>query len=407
MAYVYNSQLASLPPRALLADAFDLYHKIQESTEPPTSILGGPALPALGHALAGSIGSAISNVAVFPLDLVITRLQVQRQLRKNSSTRDDAEYKDVPDAFRKIYGEEGGWKAFYTGVVQDTGKSMMDAFLFFLAYNFLRQRRLQAKGGRSKTLPVLEELNVGFVAGAVAKLLTTPIANIVTRKQTDAMVAARSGRSDETSQMSVADIARAIHHEKGLRGFWSGYSASLVLTLNPSLTFFLFEFLKRVLIPRSRRDDPGGRAIFLLAAVSKAIASSITYPFSLAKARAQASNRSRTTEKTADTDSSPPKPAQRPTTVFSTVFQIGRTEGVTALYEGLTGEVLKGFFSHGTTMIVKESVHKLIIQLYYLLLRASKRYPAPSDLARSVADNAQEAGEKVQRAAENITRRGG
>merc|ERR1711964_682015 len=220
----YNSQL----------DAFSSYHKVQEGSH---STLEGPALPALGHALAGSTGTAIANLAIYPLDLVITRLQVQRSLRKSSTTADEGEYKGVLDAFEQIYNKEGGLSAFYGGVLQDTGKSIADSFLFFLFYNYLRTNRLQKKGLNATTLPALDELGVGAFAGALSKLFTTPISNIVTRKQTASMVAARS--SSSRAEPTVADIASQIRSEKGLQGFWSGYSASLVLTLNPSITFFL------------------------------------------------------------------------------------------------------------------------------------------------------------------------
>jgi len=42
--------------------------------------------------------------------------------------------------------------------------------------------------------------------------------------------------------------------------------------------------------------------------------------------------------------------------------------------------MLKGFFSNGITMIVKESIHKLIIQAYYLILKALNKYPSPAEL---------------------------
>ncbi|KAI9815468.1 MAG: hypothetical protein M1827_002602 [Pycnora praestabilis] len=393
MAYVYNSQL----------DAFSLYHKIQESPEPPTSLLGGPALPALGHALAGSTGAAISNISVFPLDLIITRLQVQRQLRKNSSIPDADEYKSISDAAYKIYTQEGGLSAFYNGVVQGTGKSIADSFLFFLAYNFIRQKRLQSRGGESsKSLPIFDELSVGAISGAFAKLLTTPIANIVTRKQTASMVAARSPASSQPPSPSARDIALQIRDEKGLQGFWSGYSASLILTLNPSLTFFFYETFKQNLLPHSQRDKPSASATFFLAAISKAIASTITYPFSLAKARAQASSAAiddndaevkEGLEQVSGGELSGSKPTRRAarSTVFSTILHIARTEGMGALYEGLSGEVLKGFFSHGITMIVKEAVHKLIIQLYYYVLKALQKYPSPQELAQQAGGHAQTA----------------
>lgn len=411
MANVYNSQL----------DAYSLYHKTQEqNASSPT----GPALPALGHALAGAAGTAISNLAIYPLDLIITRLQVQRQLRKSSATPDEGEYKGVLDAFEQIYNKEGGLPAFYTGIFQDTGKSIADSFLFFLFYNYMRTRRLQKNGGKATTLPVLDELSVGALAGACSKFLTAPISNIVTRKQTASMISARSGFT--TGEPSVSDIASQIRAEKGIQGFWSGYSASLVLTLNPSITFFLYEFFKRCL-PRSKRDDPGARLTFLMAAVSKAIASTITYPFSLAKARAQASSKPPVDPSSASgvkaefssihnssdaekTGKDVEKIAKR-STVFATILKIYRTEGAAALYEGVFGEILKGFFSHGITMIVKERIHKLIIHTYYLILKALNKYPSPSEMAQQVGealqDGADMVGDMAKEGYENVSGRVG
>ena len=394
-----------------------MYHKIHESEKKHTSILGGPALPALGHALAGSTAAAISNVCTYPLDLIITRLQIQRQLRKDAASPHSDEYTSIDDAAYKIYTQEGGLLGFYSGILQDTSKTIADSFLFFLAYNFLRQSRLRSHNASSSHLPVLDELSVGFVAGAFSKLLTTPIANIVTRKQTSSMLSARSSADNTAEPATVRSIARQIHSEKGLQGFWSGYSASLILTLNPSLTFFLYETFKRALLPRSQRMDPPPSATFLLAAVSKAIASTITYPFSLAKARAQASSKTVDTndeeikesiEKASDgkvAGTNRGREAAR-RTVFSTILQIAQNEGVSALYEGLGGEVMKGFFSHGITMILKEAVHKLIIQLYYTILRLLKKYPSPQQVAENAKDQAGQvingAGSRAQQTMDSV-----
>lgn len=253
----------------------------------------------------------------------------------------------------------------------------------------------------------MDELGVGFLAGAFSKFLTTPIANIVTRKQASAMLLGRR-TSSETKTDSVRSIALEIRSEKGVQGFWSGYSASLVLTLNPSLTFFLLETFKRTLLPRKHRSDPPPQATFLLAAISKAIASTITYPFSLAKSRAQTStknvNQSDGDEKepykggSAASDSATERLSNHARgNVFSTILHIARTEGVGALYEGLGGEVLKGFFSNGITMLVKEAVHKFIIRLYYIVLKLVKRYPSPKELAESMKEQAGEARNDLEK----------
>ena len=384
-----------------------LYHKAHQTN----SILGGPALPALGHAVSGSVGAACSNILTYPLDLIITRLQIQRQLRKGPTTPHSKEYRSVRDAAHKIYSSEGGLSGFYVGVVQDTSKTIADSFLFFLAYNFLRQSRLRSQSTSSKNLPVLDELGVGFLAGAFSKFLTTPIANVVTRKQTLSMLSARSQNGSSAKSATTKSIAQQIHSEKGLLGFWSGYSASLILTLNPSLTFFFYETFKRGLLPRDQRANPSTQTTFLLAAISKAIASSITYPFSLAKARAQVSSKvvdnndsevkssiqEASDGKTSGTERGR-KAAQN--TVLSTILHIARIEGTSALYEGLSGEVLKGFLSHGITMVVKENVHKLIIQLYYAILKLLKKYPEPHDMVEKAKSQTQYSLGSLQKRAE-------
>ena len=255
---------------------------------------------------------------------------------------------------------------------------------------------MRSSKSASKHLPVVDELSVGFLAGAFSKFLTTPIANLVTRKQTSSMLSSRNPGKD-TDQGSLRSIASQIRAEKGVQGFWSGYSASLVLTLNPSLTFFFFEALKRTLLSRSQRQSPSPQTTFLLAAISKAMASTITYPFSLAKSRLQSSP-GREERKTSSTvkQEETQIPKKAPKNVFSVIIRIAQTEGLSALYEGLEGEVMKGFFSHGITMIVKEAVHKLVIQLYYNILKLLKKYPSPEELAGSVKGHAVQVAEDVR-----------
>lgn len=356
----------------------------------------GPALPALGHATSGALGTAISKLITYPLDLVITHLQVQKHFQTDGH---QAEYNGILDAVAQIYEKEGGIGAFYTGILPEVGKGVADSFLFFLAYSYVGEKRRVAQGSRK--LSALDEIGVGVVAGAFAKLWTTPIQNIVTRKQTAAMVHARDPTSSISPNLSAKDIALQIRDEKGLQGFWSGYSASLVLTLNPSITFLLHKMLLRLLVSRDKRSDPGARITFLIAAVSKALASTITYPFSLAKTRAQVSSQkpSQTTGPVSETEkfkgagqSRAVRARQR--TVFSTILRIAKTEGLWALYQGLGAEVMKGFFSHGITMLMKDQIHTAIINMYYLVLKSLKKYPSPEEMAKMASEQAHDAYEQ-------------
>lgn len=282
-------------------------------------------------------------------------------------------------------------------------------------YNWFRTKRSQ---GNSRRLPAWEELAVGAAAGACARLFTTPIGNVVTRKQTASLITDEgpdtTGQAGRTG-LSFAEILHVIRAEKGLLGLWAGYSATLVLTLNPSVTFYLQHALKKALVDRGRDGESNG-ATFLVAALSKAVATAVTYPFQIAKARVQVSapesprpepeeaereveekkgasaeageedllvveqNVGRTETKAQALAGRLRKTAED--TIFGTVLHIGRTEGVPALYDGISGELLKAFFNHGTTMLSKEIVHKLIVQLYFFVLARIRSSPTAQALLR-------------------------
>ncbi|KAI9375503.1 hypothetical protein BJX61DRAFT_539786 [Aspergillus egyptiacus] len=378
-------------------DSYQLYTRYEDAppqTDWKNAALHGPALPTLGNAVAGAVGAAASNLATYPLSLIIARLQTQKNRKQRSEKEvvgNDEEYIGVLDAARKIYAREG-LGGLYNGLAQDTVKAVLDAFLFFLAYEFFRKRRIAAHYGstrRSKhaVLPVLDELAVGVLAGAFSKVFTTPLSNIVARKQT-------SGPSANS-----AEIASRIRSEKGLRGFWSGYPASLILTLNPSITFFFNGMLKYALRRRNKRAKPSPAVTFLLAAISKSAASSITYPFSMAKTRSQISGASSRSGKVPAGES---KELFFVPSIISDVATIARTEGVSALYAGLQGEVLKGFFSHGFTMLAKDAVYAAIVRSYYLLLIVTRRYPSPEELLTRARERAEEYAEAAREGAKDL-----
>ncbi|KAF4989159.1 hypothetical protein FGRMN_9302 [Fusarium graminum] len=313
------------------------------------------ALDALGHAVSGSIGTAISTASLYPLDLVTTRLKAQR---KTGSSPGD--YDGVISALKGIAANEGGVKALYSGMGTDVAKSVVDSFLFFGFYNYLRPQHRKPK--------IFEELLVGALAGGCARALTTPVSNVVTRKQ---MLG-----SDQSLRQILAEIRR----ESGLLGLWSGYSATLMLTLNPSITFFVNRRLAARIIPALEEEDvPVAWVAFLIAATSKASATAVTYPFQTGKTRLQMAGSS---VDLADSDkeeeiykrASTPKHILKRIadflnqSIYGVIVRIITNEGVRALYAGLQGELLKSFFSHGLTMLTKGVIHRFVIRIWFMVL---------------------------------------
>ncbi|RSL50619.1 hypothetical protein CEP53_008723 [Fusarium sp. AF-6] len=312
------------------------------------------ALNALGHAVSGSIGTAISTSSLYPLDLITTRLKAQR---KTANTTSD--YDGIIAAFKGIAANEGGIKALYSGLETSVAKSVVDSFLFFGFYNYLRRR--------DRTPKVLEELAIGAVAGACARALTTPISNVVTRKQM---------LGDE---QSLKEILTEMRQEGGLLGLWSGYSATLVLTLNPSITFFVNRRLAARIIPALEEEDfPIAWIAFLIAATSKAVATAVTYPFQTGKTRLQMASGSidlgePNVEKRQEARSKTKRILKRMAeflgqSIFGVILRIIKTEGLQALYAGLRAELLKSFFSHGLTMLTKGVIHRFVVRVWFMVL---------------------------------------
>lgn len=242
------------------------------------------------------------------------------------------------------------------------------------------------------------------------------MSNVVAQKQTASLLDNNSDPNKDSAparDLSFHEtLDSLIHQHGGVRGLWAGYSASLVLTLNPSLTFFLQEVLKRAVVPRERWEDPGAKVTFLLAAVSKVLATAATYPFQVAKARVQLSvgglgvGEEQRKEGKEGADGGVVKG-----TIFATVWRIARAEGAGALYDGMSGELLKGFFSHGTTMLSKDVIHRFIVQLYFAILAALRRYPQfrmrISERMRGAREQVSQRYLQVSSTLVNETRQGG
>ena len=270
--------------------------------------------------------------------------------------------------------------------------------------------RQRARAAPTAQLPALEELAVGYAAAALSRLVTTPAGVVVARLQTASLTTSPAPPPTVPAQPaappaprqrpSASAVVSQILAERGLAGLWAGYAATLVLALNPALTFAVFEALKRAFVSRARRADPPAAATFILAAAGKAAASCATYPFSLAKARAQCailkeSEKGAAGETTDKEEGHTLHEEVKKKSMLVTLRQVMQDDGVSALYEGLDGEILKGTLSHGTTMLVKGAAHRAVVQTYLVLLRALRRQPGPGELATRADEKAADATKAV------------
>lgn len=137
------------------------------------------------------------------------------------------------------------------GIVPDTLSTVINNFLFFYAFIFLRTRVVARETLRTNSkgpvvLSAIQEVAIGCAAGLFSKFIVTPLSNITVRAQTEKRRSVAKGKkaakqvdsdSDDSDdeyagEVGLLEIARTIHSERGITGFWSGFQSSILLVSN-------------------------------------------------------------------------------------------------------------------------------------------------------------------------------
>ena len=123
----------------------------------------------------------------------------------------------------------------------------------------------------------------GAIAGSATVLITNPIWVVNTRMTARQSVSASpSLPAPSPSKPSTLSTLMKLFKTEGPMALFAGVLPALVLVINPILQYTVFEQLKDVLEKR-RRVTP--RDAFVLGAIGKLLATSITYPYITVKSR--------------------------------------------------------------------------------------------------------------------------
>ncbi|KAJ3213941.1 ADP/ATP carrier protein [Clydaea vesicula] len=308
------------------------------------------------NAVSGSLGALFANTLIFPLDVIKTRIQVQPSktiLAKSKNQHyDEVNHfilKDVFDAFWKIFKEEG-LLGLYSGLLAGLTGTVIQNFAYFYAYGLIRGSYAK----RVKEISTPMELFLGGLSGASSQLFTLPIGVLTTRQQT----------SLKHDKKSFIQTVQSIINEDGIRGFWRGLRASLVLCVNPAITYGCFEKLKKTVLNRKGRESPvlGSFEAFVLGAISKTLATIVTYPYIMAKVRLQykpPSNLSPTEIKKLKYKSA-----------VEVLTKVVKEHGILGWYKGMQTQITKAVFCQAILFMLKEQFNMWTVLLFAL---ASKR----------------------------------
>ena len=190
-------------------------------------------------------------------------------------------------------------------------------YAYFFFYTLVRNsyiKRLTSKlapGSKAPPLSTAAELLLGALAGALAQIFTIPVSVIATRQQVGRQplkqksAKAPTSPSDVTEEKpSYADVSnpqkpifpsseeefdnsflgvgRQIVREEGVTGLWLGIKPGLVLTVNPAITYGVFERVKSLFLLAKEKRGASPRLTpwqaFIIGALSKTLAT-VVRPF--------------------------------------------------------------------------------------------------------------------------------
>jgi adenine nucleotide transporter 17 len=225
--------------------------------------------------------STVAVAITYPLTTLSTWQALERGGRKD---KDEGAMRDVR------------WGSLFSGIGPTLTATAISQAVYFWIYSKLRHAVASAlllgDGGRLADIGVLGSTVVASLAGCGNVLITTPAWVIATQ-----MIAKEKSPVKAEREMDLKQVARKIHSEGGLVGLWRGLVPSLVMVLNPTIQFVLYERLVARLLAlrgggKGSKNTLGAGDIFLLTAVAKLGSTLVTYPLLLIKSRLQAASKS-------------------------------------------------------------------------------------------------------------------
>lgn len=276
------------------------------------------------HAVSGASGGILSMLLTYPLITLSTRSQVSREGRIS-----------LKKALLQILKTEGV-KGLYSGITSALVGIGFTQFTYYYWYEWVKSRFIAQKGA----LSVIDNIITGAIAGAATATLSNPIWVINTRM----LVKQESEERDSSLQ-----AARQIYKEEGLKGFFRGLLPSLFLVLNPIIQYTLYERLRLWLAVQRQATSKilTGLDFFLLGAISKLCATSMTYPYIVLKSRMQLQ---------ASKDA-----ANQYTSISDGVRKIIKHEGVKGLFKGIESKLMQSVLSSAFTFAFKEEFYRLAV----------------------------------------------
>mmetsp|Transcript_12231 Transcript_12231/g.19879 ORF Transcript_12231/g.19879 Transcript_12231/m.19879 type:complete len:283 (+) Transcript_12231:1068-1916(+) len=272
----------------------------------------------IAEATAGGAAGAFSVAVMYPLIVVKIRLQAQRRVDGPKK------YNNPVDCLIKIVKEEG-IAGMFKGISSLLPKAFMNNFTFYFFYAYLK-RFFRVRN-------FINNLLHGIAAGICVQCVMVPLEMVNVR-----VVACSSSKTTFWSTFIK------IWNESGLAGFYKGIAPALVLTLNPGIS----SAVRHRLIPSGKQATHAQN--FWSGAISKAIASSCTYPFVIAKVQMFTRDEEKDGEKKQD--------------MFEIIQKILKHEGLAGLFKGLETQLGIAVLKEAILNTARHPIYAFIMSVF-------------------------------------------
>eukprot|EP01117_Protostelium_nocturnum_P013703 TRINITY_DN5141_c0_g1_i1.p1 TRINITY_DN5141_c0_g1~~TRINITY_DN5141_c0_g1_i1.p1 ORF type:complete len:863 (-),score=251.43 TRINITY_DN5141_c0_g1_i1:62-2650(-) len=278
----------------------------------------------------GAIAGGIGATAVYPIDLVKTRMQNQRGLDPTKRL-----YKNSFDCFAKVYGKEGFF-GLYRGIIPQLAGVAPEKAIKLVVNDFLRGLFFdEAKGKIYFPLEVL----AGCGAGASQVIFTNPIEIVKIRLQ----IQGETMKLDPTFQPKGAV---SIVKELGFGGLYKGASACLLRDIPFSGIFFpVFASTKAYFASRREDGKPSKLDLLAAGAIAGIPAASLVTPADVIKTRLQVEAR---------------KGEQTYTGLMDCAVKVYKAEGMKAFWKGAPARVFRSSPQFGVTLLAYETLQNTL-----------------------------------------------
>ncbi|PVZ99974.1 hypothetical protein BB558_003997 [Smittium angustum] len=288
---------------------------------------------------AGAVAGGIGATAVYPIDLVKTRMQNQR-----TNVVGQILYRNGWDCFKKVIANEGA-RGLYRGLgPQLVGVAPEKAIK--LTVNDLIRGKLKNK--ETGEISRISEIIAGGTAGGCQVVFTNPLEIVKIQLQVQGEIAkasavtvARMGSTEPLARVGAVTIVR----ELGLFGLYKGAVACLMRDIPFSAIYFpAYAALKRDLFHEGEREIKNYE-LLLAGAIAGIPAAYITTPADVIKTRLQVKSR----------------PGQIPYKgIIDAAKRIYAEEGLSAFMKGGVQRILRSSPQFGVTLLCYELFHKYL-----------------------------------------------